>query len=105
LWVTALQYPHVNPAALSLSAITSQYFIAAIMTDSSRNSQGSVTIIEIRPYKRGWQCFEGTAVGPYWIGEKAKEDATHYAMTRAKFARGEIHVLNADGSLEGSIPF
>jgi hypothetical protein len=39
------------------------------------------------------------------FGEKVKDDATHYAMTRAKFARGEIRLLNVDGSLERAIPF
>ena len=62
-------------------------------------------IIEIRLFKGGWQCFEGPGVGPYWIGEGAKEDAIGYAKARAKFARGEIRVLNQDGSLESVIDF
>ena len=62
-------------------------------------------IIEIRPFKGGWQCYEGTGVGPYWIGDTAKQSATDYAEERAKFGRGEIRVLNVDGSLERAIPF
>jgi hypothetical protein len=90
---------------LSSSATISQYFIGGMMPDSANSVQQSLTVIEIRPFKGGWQCYEGPGVGPYWIGEKAKDDATHYAMTRAKFARGEIRVLNVDGSLERAIPF
>ena len=63
------------------------------------------TIIEIRPFKGGWQCYEGPGVGPYWIGDTAKEDAISYATARAKFGHGEIRVLNVDGSLERAIPF
>jgi hypothetical protein len=60
---------------------------------------------EIRPFKNGWQCFEGPGVQPYWTGDTAKEDATGYASARAKFGRGEIRVLNVNGSLERAIPF
>ena len=68
-------------------------------------SSADGTIIEIRPFKGGWQCFEGPGVGPYWIGDDAKQSATDYAEERAKFGRGEIRVLNVDGSLERAIPF
>jgi hypothetical protein len=62
-------------------------------------------IIEIRPFKGGWQCYEGPGVGPYWIGSTAKEDAFGYAKARARFGRGEIRVLGLDGSIERSISF
>ena len=39
----------------------------------------------------------------YWIGESAKDDAIDYAKARAKFGRGEIRVLNADGSIKDVI--
>ena len=58
-----------------------------------------------RPFKGGWQCFEGPGVAPYWIDDDAKQSATDYAEERAKFGRGEIRVLNVDGSLERAIPF
>ena len=61
------------------------------------------TIIEIRPFRGGWQCYEGPGVQPYWTGEHAKEDAIGYATARAKFGRGEIRVLNADGSIKDVI--
>jgi hypothetical protein len=62
-------------------------------------------MIAIRPYRNGWQCFEAPGVQPYWTGPTAKEDAIGYEKARAKFGRGEIRVLNADGSIERTIPF
>jgi hypothetical protein len=62
-------------------------------------------VIEIRPFKGGWQCFEAPGVAPYWVGPTAKEDAIGYAKARAKFGRGEIRVLNLAGSVERSISF
>ncbi len=32
-------------------------------------------IIEIRPFRGGWQCWEGDGVGPYWTGEKAQQES------------------------------
>jgi len=66
----------------------------------STTVQHSRTVIEIRPFKGGWQCYEGPGVGPYWVGEKAKEDAISYAKARTKFGRSEIRVLKDDGSVE-----
>jgi Uncharacterized protein conserved in bacteria (DUF2188) len=63
------------------------------------------TVIEIRPFRGGWQCFEGPGVEPYWTGESAKQSAIDYAKARAKFGRGEIRVLKQDGSIEETIPF
>jgi len=45
------------------------------MPESANPVQQSVTVIEIRPFKGGWQCYEGPGVQPYWTGETAKEDA------------------------------
>jgi hypothetical protein len=35
-----------------------QYFIGGMMPDSANPVQQSVTVIEIRPFKGGWQCYE-----------------------------------------------
>jgi len=67
--------------------------------------QRSTTIIEIRPYRGGWQCFEAPGVQPYWTGENAKQSAIGYALARAKFGRGEIRVRNPDRSIQRTIPF
>ena len=73
------------------------------MPESANRVQQSITIIEIRPFRGGWQCFEARGVQPYWTGKNAKEDAIGYATARAKFGRGEIRVLNADGSIKDVI--
>ena len=83
--------------------MTSQYFIGGIMLKSANPVQQHHTIIEIRPFKGGWECYEGPDVQPYWTGDTAKEDAISYATARAKFGRGEIRVLNADGSIKDVI--
>jgi hypothetical protein len=70
------------------------------MPESANPVQQSVTVIEIRPFRGGWQCYEGPGVQPYWTGESGKDDAVGYAKARAKFGRGEIRVLNHDGSVE-----
>ena len=68
-------------------------------------AQQSATVIEIRPFRGGWQCFEGPGVQPYWTGDHAKEDAIGYATARAKFGRGEIRVLDNAGAVERVISF
>lgn len=75
------------------------------MPDLASGAQQRVTIIEIRPYRGGCQCFEAPGVQPYWTGEDAKQSAIDYARARAKYGRGEIRVLKADGSIERIIPF
>jgi hypothetical protein len=83
----------------------SQYFVVGIMPESAHPMQQSFTVIEIRPFKGGWQCYEGPGVGPYWIGDDAKQSAIDYAKARAKFGRGKIRVLRPDGSVERVIDF
>jgi len=61
------------------------------------------TVIEIRPYRGGWQCFEGPGVQPYWTGDSAKQSAIDYAKARVKFGHGEIRVLKQDGSVESVV--
>jgi len=65
--------------------------------------QQSRTVIEIRPFKGGWQCYEGPGVGPYWTGNSAKQSAIDYAKARAKFGHGEIRVLDQNGSVDNVI--
>ena len=75
------------------------------MPESANPVQQSLTVIEIRPFKGGWQCYEYPGVQPYWTGDTGKEDAIGYANARAKFGHGEIRVLKQDGSIEKIIPF
>jgi hypothetical protein len=84
--------------------MVSQYFIGGIdMPELANPVQQSLTVIEIRPFKGGWQCYEGPGVQPYWTGDTAKEDAIGYAKARAKFRRGEIRVLKHDELVESVI--
>jgi hypothetical protein len=86
-----------------LSAITSYYLNGGMMPESAHPMQQSLTVIEIRPFKGGWQCYEGPGVGPYWIGDDAKQSAIDYARARAKYAHAELRVLKQDGSVESVI--
>jgi hypothetical protein len=88
-----------------LSATICQYFIGGMMPELANPVQQPQTIIEIRPYRGGWQCLEAPGVEPYWTGESAKEDAIGYAKARAKFGHGEIRVLNPDRSIQCVISF
>ena len=40
------------------------------------------TVIEIRPFKDGWRCYEGPGVQPDWTGDTAKQDAFGYASAQ-----------------------
>jgi len=61
-----------------------------------------MTLIEIRPHRRGWKVFEAPGVEPVF---PEKRQAIDYAETRACFRRGEIRVLDSTGKLERTIPF
>jgi len=61
-----------------------------------------VTIIEIRPYRNGWKCFEPPGVEPVFLNQG---DAIDYAIGRACFRSGEIRILDSSGNLERIIPF
>ena len=76
-----------------------------MMPELANPVQQPQTIIEIRPYRGGWQCYEGSGVEPYWTGESAKQSAIDYAKARSKFGRGEIRVLNNEDAIEQTIPF
>ena len=61
-----------------------------------------MTIIEIRPCRNGWKCFEAPGVEPVFLNQK---DAIDYATGRACFRSGEIRVLDSTGKLERTIAF
>ena len=60
------------------------------------------TIIEIKPRKGGWEVYEGERVRPYFGDRK---HAVDYAMERAKMRKGEIRILDSDGSILETFPF
>src|SRR5262249_45832567 len=67
-----------------------------------RKASVSVTIIEIRPFRNGWQVFECAGVQPVFLSQ---DDAISYARNRAWFRTGEIRILDSAGAVEHIIPF
>jgi hypothetical protein len=61
-----------------------------------------MTIIEIRPFRNGWKCFEAPGVEPVFLDQ---QDAINYATGRACFRSGEIRALDSSGHIERFIPF
>ena len=61
-----------------------------------------MTLIEIRPDRRGWKVFEAPGVEPVFL---TKEQALSYAQSRATFRSGAIRILDSMGALERTIPF
>ena len=50
-----------------------------------------MTVIEIRPFRNGWKCFEALGVEPVFLDQG---QAIDYAVGRACFRSGEIRILN-----------
>jgi hypothetical protein len=48
-----------------------------------------ITIIEIRPFRNGWQVYESVGVQPVFLDQ---EQAIDYPTCRACFRSGEIRV-------------
>jgi hypothetical protein len=62
-------------------------------------------IIEIRPYRNGWQCFEAAGVAPYWAGENTRQQAIDYAKARARYGTACIRIFNTGGQIEHVLTF
>jgi hypothetical protein len=61
-----------------------------------------MTIIEIRPFRNGWECFEAPGVEPVFLDQ---EQAIDYAQSHACFCSKEIWILDPTGSVDRVIPF
>ena len=61
-----------------------------------------VTIIEIRPFRNGWQVFESAGVEPVFLSQ---EQAIDYAKARVCFRAGKIRILDSSGAVRRIIPF
>jgi hypothetical protein len=61
-----------------------------------------VTVIEIRPFRNGWKCFEAPGVEPVFLSQ---EQAIDYATCRACFRSGEIRILDSISAVERVISF
>jgi hypothetical protein len=59
-------------------------------------------VIEIRPFRNGWQVYEGAGVQPVFLSQ---ESAITYATNRACFRSGQIRIVDATGTTERVIPF
>jgi hypothetical protein len=59
-------------------------------------------IIEIRPFRNDWKCFEAHGVEPVFLNQ---EDAIDYATGRACFRSGEIRILKSNAVVERTITF
>jgi len=55
-----------------------------------------VTIIEIRPCRNSWKCFEALGVEPVF---SSQEQAIDYAIGRLCFRSGEIRVFDSLGAV------
>jgi hypothetical protein len=73
------------------------------MPESANPVQRPQTIIEIRPFKGGWQCFEGPGVGAVLDRRHGKRGRNQLRHCAREIGRGEIRVLNADGSIKDVI--
>jgi hypothetical protein len=61
-----------------------------------------MTVIEIRPFRNGWQVYEAPGVQPVFL---TQEQAIGYAQDRACFRFGEIRILDSSGAITRVIPF
>jgi ribosomal protein S3AE len=80
--------------------MTSQYFIGDIMTDSANSVQQGPTVIEIRPFRGGWQCFEARGVQA-----KTRNKVLSVMRRRWENLDAAIRVHSPDGSIQRVIPF
>jgi hypothetical protein len=67
-----------------------------------KNAIFAVTIIEVRPFRNGWQVYESAGVQPVFLSQR---QAIDYATCRACFRSGEIRILDSNGTVERIIPF
>jgi hypothetical protein len=54
------------------------------------------TVLEIRPYRRGWKVFEAPGVEPIFL---TGDQAINYARNRASFRSGEIQIRDLFGNI------
>ena len=60
-----------------------------------------MTVIEIRPFRNGWKCFEAPGIEPVLLDE---EHSIDYATGRACFAPAKF-ALDSSGAVARVIPF
>lgn len=60
-----------------------------------------MTVIQVRPNRRGWKVFEAVGVEPVFL---SKDQALDYRQTCACFRSGEIRI-DSVGEVEETITF
>jgi hypothetical protein len=68
----------------------------------SKQAKLPMTVIEIRPYRNGWQVYESPGVQPVFLDQ---EQAIDYATGRACFRSREIRIRDSSGAVTRIIPF
>jgi len=61
------------------------------------NAIFAMTVIEIRPFRNGWQVYEPASVQPVFLSQRQTID---YATCRVCFRSGEIRILDSNGTVE-----
>ena len=61
-----------------------------------------MTVIEIRPFRNGWQVYESAGVQPVFLNQ---DQAIDYHVAVPAFALVKIRVLDFSGTGERIIPF
>jgi hypothetical protein len=59
-----------------------------------------MTLIEIRPYRNGWEVYEAPGVQPVFL---TKEQAISYAKSCTCIRSGEIRILDSTGTIKRSV--
>lgn len=62
-----------------------------------------MSAIDLKPYRGGWKVFEAPGVEPFFIGERAKEQAIDYAKHRQRSNSRPIQIFDGSGALLESI--
>jgi len=112
--INAISFFGLNPATVPESGSSFILLILACfsllglklyglkVTVSYNAKANSTTIIEIRPFRNGWQVLEAPGVQPVFL---TKEQAMSYAQSRASFRSGEFRILDSTGKIERLISF
>jgi len=61
-----------------------------------------MTIIDIRPYRNGWQVYEAPGFQLVFLNQ---QQAIDYALYRACFRSGEIRILKSNDTVERVLAF
>jgi hypothetical protein len=55
--------------------------------------------IELKPYRAGWKVFESPGIEPFFVGDRAKDQALDYAKHRQRSNSRPIRILGHAGEI------